>query len=1345
METEETCLLSGHLTFSNKQKTRNPFTNFSASQRIHCKLYHDRLICIRTDKAIDKLLPMNHLLNNSETSLLKDKNYQVFFQIREVIGCIDALVGAGTFTVFLIDRSRGNFSTLNFIAENSVCAAEWATFIHQTACGLQSRGNLSFAHNYSVADPQRNRVQGIMGSRKGSMISSGIASLPTEAERSECWQALLSVDEIPLYCANPNDLFIKRVAITHSLLSSTKLQQRFDTLEDDDSTTDTLETNSLPTFGVALLCVGKTVLRFFPCSDIEDTKYLEVIDHITMHVTLPLVGISQISTQGRNSEFIIDITRKGPNWTQRERSITIRFASTFRDEIINELRSVIRALRPGWPHDSLFTLDIPFSLRNVDIEPKFDILRQCGSDKLALSFLMRVNTYLFSVGTYFIHFRIKVIENRRIFILLPPKFQTSQVENPRQYSTADIAIVFESLKFTSLVQEISFSSIPLSFQSPILKLFSHSNTSHNFTIGSRMRRPSGYHQFLFTLQRDKGKNKATTTPPVETPAATRIGHDAMLTLLYEFVKSIPNVSGLNFANCYLTLPESNISILNTVFKALQSAASNLQHLDLSNNPLLASDVEIAKAIMNLRNPMVTLVLRGTGISKIDEILLALGNRGEFLETFDVGMNGSHFSDRSLYFFLKKVPRLRKLFLQGCVIMALVNDGEEFDLHLANTIEVIDLSNVVGLNTTRVLSIKVLTTYISNEDECQSLTVLKLKNTNLNGFELSKIFQGVTHSRVKDTLVLDVSSNPLSREGWDSLCYALGESEGPRSIVMQDIHVEKSEQLGQFFTCLSTNKRLVKLDLCGFGWKGSLAGYANNNQSQESFVLSCNSLGSVFATNTTLRELLLRGERFSQTDDENRPIISDTWGKHLTFALQILRVNRTLEVLDVRGHGFQDTGAIALADALRQNLCLKVLECDQNEIGIEGLVALSAALTSNSNLVYFPFPIVDGNKVEANLLATIEDSKSQALLIVSIPKNDNLSTGKFLLDYPSSSSRISEVPSFSPSTSPSYAFNSTLSQPGRLKSLKYKEKTARKSLRSLYNARVSFKELIERNREFLSLASSSNDPTTPQNRTENGEISKLKSLIRDLVDRNERLRQMVYDYFHSSNSTFEIDTAQSEDASKHGHNPRVDGTSEFVEDGEIMNLSENKVKDAILGFIEGKGVIWEMPWTCDLLSTALPFQTVEELFEVVGSWYAVASMFEEEMVLQTPQNPGTMPNSVMLVSVLGDVLRERDENNRNTFTPESGDVDDDLSDNIPLATIKRSASAYINAGDNAEHTESVEVEQSTSVVDSLSVSQINSENPIGSESEDDDVPLTLLRLQHQSDYNADDESSGEEEW
>ncbi|KAJ3089728.1 hypothetical protein HK102_005664, partial [Quaeritorhiza haematococci] len=346
-----------------------------------------------------------------------------------------------------------------------------------------------------------------------------MAPFPTEAEKEECWRTLITDDEVPLFCSSPQDLFIRRVVIQQrrsnratsgggGLSGSSGPNNGSD--DDDDALDDAYDVRDGPTspgtptkgstsgtsgttntakptgpstvtYGAALLCIGRTVVRFFPCG-ISKCNYSQVINLIPSPLALPVVGIKRLCTEGRDSSFSIEFRRKGPLWTMRERMVVLELVSLQRDNVIAELRAYIAGLKLHFPESELYTLDVPYGLRMAQLVPRhivsFDgpnVEEPAPSSSAAfdkgLAVLFQANSYLFHLTRCSVHYRLTphrsstsstANRNKRLYTIsiLPSKFHNVR-RSPALYNPMELATVFEALKYNPGIRGISFHGIPL--------------------------------------------------------------------------------------------------------------------------------------------------------------------------------------------------------------------------------------------------------------------------------------------------------------------------------------------------------------------------------------------------------------------------------------------------------------------------------------------------------------------------------------------------------------------------------------------------------------------------------------------------------------------------------------------------------------------------------------------------------------------------------------------------------------------------------------------------------------------------------------------------------------------
>ncbi|KAI8139820.1 hypothetical protein BJV82DRAFT_672201 [Fennellomyces sp. T-0311] len=217
---------------------------------------------------------------------------------------------------------------------------------------------------------------------------------------------------------------------------------------------------------------------------------------------------------------------------------------------------------------------------------------------------------------------------------------------------------------------------------------------------------------------------------------------------------------------------------------------------------------------------------------------------------------------------------------------------------------------------------------------QERRVLGLNSCGLHGGHLRTIMEAISQST---NTHLSFSGNPVLKD----VVYLpklfpvfMQATRGPTSLALGRIEWEEST-IRELFDCLRDNQTLIRLDMAESG-----------------FVLGTDQLS--YDTVRVLTRLLERNATLKELSfKSSAPLL----GKAITQALVGLKLNRSLERLDLTNLSMGDPGAEALADALQRNKTLHSIEIDGNKISIQGFRALSGAL-SKSTVIELSRPYKD---------------------------------------------------------------------------------------------------------------------------------------------------------------------------------------------------------------------------------------------------------------------------------------------------------------------------------------------------------------------------------------------------
>ncbi|CAG8562133.1 9726_t:CDS:2 [Acaulospora colombiana] len=211
--------------------------------------------------------------------------------------------------------------------------------------------------------------------------------------------------------------------------------------------------------------------------------------------------------------------------------------------------------------------------------------------------------------------------------------------------------------------------------------------------------------------------------------------------------------------------------------------------------------------------------------------------------------------------------------------------------------------------------------------------------NLDGEALAIILSYISTSPNYESIRVWAGGNYIGRTstGCKEFCNAVRNDWTPAWLSLEDtMFGSNADDVVEILSALSENTMLKYLDLSHprlrIGENAML-----NTQHVITAKKACEVIGRLLRYNTGLKELNLSG-------DSGR-----RWGSSLGIHLEALEENEVLERLNVRGNVIRDHGAKSLSQGLRSNVALKFLDIDENEISIDGYMALHQVMTTRENV------------------------------------------------------------------------------------------------------------------------------------------------------------------------------------------------------------------------------------------------------------------------------------------------------------------------------------------------------------------------------------------------------------
>ena len=274
----------------------------------------------------------------------------------------------------------------------------------------------------------------------------------------------------------------------------------------------------------------------------------------------------------------------------------------------------------------------------------------------------------------------------------------------------------------------------------------------------------------------------------------------------------------------------------------------------------------------------------------------------------------------------------------------------------------------------------------------TLQVVNITHNNITRSGFTSIKQCIEN--IQHSVQIIVSWNEINRKG--ELVTKI-----PRSCVTDNIEEDvwsvREYDADHFVMCLSDCLKegylVQKVDLHNR--------YSNNSITSEGAIR----IAEAIKVNTTLQELDISSNSLSDhgaaaisdalKSNNSLQILKMSWNKiTCEGTLQIaeaIKVNKTLQELDMHKNDISDDGAAAISDALKNNNSLQILNMTYNKITSEGATKIAEAIKVNKKLQELH---IIGNNVSYDGAAAISDAllSNNSLQILKISSNSITSKG-----------------------------------------------------------------------------------------------------------------------------------------------------------------------------------------------------------------------------------------------------------------------------------------------------------------------------------------------------------------
>ncbi|RHZ54805.1 hypothetical protein Glove_423g34 [Diversispora epigaea] len=544
------------------------------------------------------------------------------------------------------------------------------------------------------------------------------------------------------------------------------------------------------------------------------------------------------------------------------------------------------------------------------------------------------------------------------FTLFPPnenlnKYNNLEGEDDEDYTNPELLAILNSLKYHPLLYEVIFRNINLS------KLQIESSTT--------------------------GKN--------------------MLPLaMYELLVTNPKLRKLDLTFCGITG-----ETISAIGDALSTGKSSLERLIISDNCITREGAQALARGISVHGSMIKELNISNCELTHDNLMFILNafdtnDDVEKLESLDLSNNPCEADIISN--FLSRTVNLRTLNLRNCnkLITGLKKSIQFENLNLTT----LDIGGI-PLNSKEQL--RSLYSYI------QSTSFAKIKyfsvdHCNLDGQVLAVILSCVTSSPNYEKIRVWAGGNHITRTpvGCKEFCNAVKNDWTPMWLSLDNtIFGSDIELIEDILTSFCENSVLEFLDLSHPQFNDDVRNNYNNNNdninnninninninnnneiSPNQIVTArkaCEMIGKIFRENKSIKELLLLGDA------------EQSWGQSLGIQLLELESNNSLQRLNIKGNGISNIGAKCLSEALKSNTTLKLLNMDENEIGIEGYTSIYNVISAHENttLQELVYPIHDMQTYIGSLDVKLSNPTSRDSLF-SLRSNHRISIEKQKIEF-----------------------------------------------------------------------------------------------------------------------------------------------------------------------------------------------------------------------------------------------------------------------------------------------------------------------------------------------------------
>ncbi|KAK0630580.1 hypothetical protein B0T17DRAFT_507043 [Bombardia bombarda] len=396
----------------------------------------------------------------------------------------------------------------------------------------------------------------------------------------------------------------------------------------------------------------------------------------------------------------------------------------------------------------------------------------------------------------------------------------------------------------------------------------------------------------------------------------------------------------------------SLQFLAPIMSLLKTGATKCNHLILSRNLLLRSDIEELSEAIN------TGCIQGLDVSCCglddmhlrDMVVGSLLDCPRPLQVLNVSGNPGRLPVRILPEVTQYLEELKELNLCG----SLQGDSGDPLIPVATLdrlflLEELDISNF-KLNPATLQDLEQFLLHRAqrmDNNEHSNFRKLVLSNCGITGSQAGRLFSAIGENHGVD---LSISGNPLE-EGIEELAKAIRQNRTPAALTMEMVEFREESSYLLLIKALTETKYLSVLSMVGTAPTPSAHGPCSPETVQ--------ALEQFFARNKSIRRLDLSGYCGKLDDGQ--------LAKGFGASLIGLTKNTTMTHLRVRNQNLHDDAG-TLGSVLRGNTQLMVLDCQDNNFNLSSLQYLVSSLEGNKRIIEFPFSVAERSTIWKRILA-----------------------------------------------------------------------------------------------------------------------------------------------------------------------------------------------------------------------------------------------------------------------------------------------------------------------------------------------------------------------------------------